>query len=87
MHPGTPLADCHLEVCEPGDLQGDKWEIECSGFSLFVDTYSAPFLEGADIDYECGAAGGQLTIRAPCLRGIPPWAVLRRGTHYQPELI
>jgi Fe/S biogenesis protein NfuA len=72
LHPGTPKADCRLEFCEPGDLSGDEWALQCSGFMLYVDATSVAYLEGAQIDYEANATGGQLTVRAPRLKGSPP---------------
>jgi Fe/S biogenesis protein NfuA len=70
--PGTPQGDCQLEFCEPIDLRGDEWEIECRGFSLFVEADSAPFLDGANIDFTRDPTGGQLSIKAPKLRGSAP---------------
>jgi Fe/S biogenesis protein NfuA len=70
--PGTPKGDCQLEFCEPGELAGDEWEIECTGFSLFISADSVDFLDGANIDFSRDATGGQLSIRAPKLRGVPP---------------
>lgn len=69
---GTPKGDCQLGFCEPSDLDGSEWEIECEGFSLFVDAASVPFLDGAAVDYVHSSTGGELTIRAPALRGTPP---------------
>ncbi|MBN8481475.1 MAG: NfuA family Fe-S biogenesis protein [Xanthomonadales bacterium] len=69
---GTPKGDCQLEFCEPADLAGDEWEIDCDGFLLFVESASVPFLDGATIDFARDATGGQLSIRAPNLRGTPP---------------
>src|SRR4051812_37439604 len=71
IHAGTPKADCRLEFCEPGDLAGDEWSLDCEGFALYVDAASMPFLEGANIDYETNATGGQLTVRAPKIKGLP----------------
>jgi Fe/S biogenesis protein NfuA len=70
--PGTPKGDCQLEFSEPSDRDGSEWEVECDGFSLFVDAASVPFLDGATIDFERAPTGGQLTIRAPALRGSVP---------------
>jgi Fe/S biogenesis protein NfuA len=69
---GTPAADCQLEFCEPVDLAGDEWQIECTGFMLYVEAASAPYLDAAEIDYETNATGGQLTIRAPRIKGDVP---------------
>ena len=72
VQPGTPKGDCHLEFCEPTDLDGTEWEVECRGFSLYVDSASRAFLDGATIDFDTSPTGGALTIRAPALRGTPP---------------
>ena len=70
--PGTARADVRLEFAEPADLQGDEWAIDCEGFTLWLDAVSAPFLDGAQIDYEARATGGQLQIRAPKIKGEAP---------------
>jgi Fe/S biogenesis protein NfuA len=70
--PGTPQGDCQLEFCEPNDLRGDEWEIECRGFSLFVEADSTAYLDGANIDFTRDPTGGQLSIKAPKLRGAAP---------------
>ena len=72
VNPGAPKADCELEFCEPADLRGNEHEIECGGFALYVDVGSMPFLEGAHIDFVREETGGQLSIKAPRLRGKPP---------------
>jgi Fe/S biogenesis protein NfuA len=74
VHPGTPKADARLEFCESADLQGDEWSLDCQGFALYVDADSAPWLDGAQIDYATNATGGQLTIRAPKIKGAVPGA-------------
>src|SRR4249919_3107008 len=74
MHPGTPKADARLEFCEQGDLQGNEWSLDCDGFALYVDADSAPWLDGAQIDYAANQTGGELTIRAPKIKGNVPGA-------------
>ena len=69
---GTPRADVRLEFTEPADLAGDEWAVDCDGFTLWLDAASVPFLEGAKIDYETKATGGQLQIRAPRIKGEAP---------------
>ena len=69
VHPGTPKADCQLEFCEAADLAGDEWEVACDGFNIYVDAASVPYLDGAELDYQTTATGGQLTIRAPKIKG------------------
>ena len=70
--PGTATADVRLEFAEPGDLAGDEWAIDCAGFTLWVDAASVTFLDGARIDFEQQATGGQLQIRAPKIKGEAP---------------
>lgn len=72
QHPGTPRADVRLEFAEQDELSGDEWAVDCDGFTLWLDAPSAPFLEGADIDYATMATGGQLQIRAPRIKGLAP---------------
>lgn len=72
VQPGTAQADVRLEFAEAADLQGDEWAIDCEGFTLWLDAPSAPFLDGAQIDYESKATGGQLQIRAPKIKGEAP---------------
>ena len=71
-HPGTARGDCRLEFCEPGDLAGDEWAIDCEGFTLYIDAASIPFLDAAEIDYVSDATGGQLAIKAPGLKARAP---------------
>ena len=70
--PGTPRADVRLEFAEGNELTGDEWAVDCEGFTLWLDAASVPFLDGASIDYETMATGGQLQIRAPKIKGVAP---------------
>ena len=70
--PGTPRADVRLEFAETGELAGDEWAVECDGFTVWLDAPSVPYLDGAEIDYETRATGGQLQIRAPRIRAWQP---------------
>ena len=72
LNPGTPAADARLEFADAGDLLGDEWQVECAGFVLYVDAASVKFLDGAHIDIIATAAGSQLTIRAPNIKGKAP---------------
>ncbi|MGY6519618.1 MAG: NfuA family Fe-S biogenesis protein [Lysobacteraceae bacterium] len=72
VEPGTPRADARLEFCEPEDLDGAEWSVECRGFVLYVDGASTGWLEGASIDFTEARSGGQLTIRAPRIKGEAP---------------
>src|SRR6186713_341080 len=72
VHPGTPRADARLEFAEHGDLLGDEWEVQCEGFTLYVDAASARYLDDATIDLTAQGAGQQLTIKAPRIKGEAP---------------
>lgn len=72
LNPGTPKADARLEFCEHGDLLGDEWAVDCEGFTLYVDAPSVPFLQQAQIDFATDATGGQLSIKAPRIKGDQP---------------
>lgn len=74
LHPGTPKGDCQLSFCEPEEVRADDWTIDCGDFPLIVDSASVPFLEQTSISYEAERGGGQLTIRAPRLKGKVPGA-------------
>jgi Fe/S biogenesis protein NfuA len=74
VHGGTPKADCQLEFCEPEDRQGDDTIVACEGFEIVIDAGSVPFLDAARIEYERSATGGQLTIKAPHIKGRIPEA-------------
>lgn len=69
---GTAGADVRLEFAQPGDLHGDEWVVDCDGFTIWLEAASASYLEGAEIDYETRATGGQLQIRAPKIKGVAP---------------
>ncbi len=69
---GTPRGDVRLEFTEPAELEGDEWAIDCRGFTLWLEADSVAALDGAEIDYETSATGGQLQIRAPKIKGVVP---------------
>lgn len=72
LRAGTPSADARLEFCEQADLVGDEWALDCAGFTLFVEAASVPYFDAAEIDYVSNATGGQLSIRAPRIKGDVP---------------
>lgn len=72
LRAGTPAADAKLEFCESVDLDGDEWALDCDGFTLYVTAASVPYFDGAEIDYIHSATGGQLSIRAPRIKGEAP---------------
>ncbi len=72
VNAGTSRADVRLEFAEPADLHGDEWAVDCEGFTIWLDAASVKYLDGAQIDYETQATGGQLQIRAPKIKGEAP---------------
>lgn len=72
VEPGTPRADCQLEFCAPGDENTTDIRTEFDGFSLFVAENSESWLDEAAIDFITDETGGQLTIKAPGLKGKAP---------------
>lgn len=69
---GTPGADCQLAFCEVGDQAPGDEALEFDGFTFFVDGDSREFLEDAVIDFREEGMGGELTIKAPNLKGREP---------------
>ncbi len=72
INPGSPAADVELSYCPDGHQAVDDESVDCGPFTLFVDRASADSLRGAMIDFETDQMGGQLSIRAPGLKGHAP---------------
>ena len=70
--PGTPGANCDLQFCPSGHSLPDDHVVEFDGFKLYVARPSEQWLEEAEIDFEEDATGGQLTIKAPGIKGSAP---------------
>ncbi|MBS3742967.1 MAG: NifU family protein [Wenzhouxiangellaceae bacterium] len=71
-NPGTPAADVTLNFCPMGEQHADDEAVDCGVFTLFVSEESKDALSGAMIDFETNATGGELSIRAPGLKGQAP---------------
>ena len=72
LNPGTPLAACDLEFHVSGQSGEKELEFDYEGFKLYVPASNEEWLEEAKIDFEESAAGGQLTINAPGIKGTRP---------------
>jgi Fe/S biogenesis protein NfuA len=70
--PGTPNAACDLQFCPAGQHEATDLVLEFKGFKLYVRADSEPWLEQAEIDFDESTTGGQLSIRAPGIRGHQP---------------
>lgn len=71
-NPGTPAADVTLNFCPKDEQHADDEAVDCGVFTLFVSEESKDALSGAMIDFETNATGGELSIRAPGLKGQAP---------------
>ncbi|NIP17211.1 MAG: NfuA family Fe-S biogenesis protein [Xanthomonadales bacterium] len=72
VDPGTPRASCDLQFCRSGDEHESDLAVEFPAFSMFVARDSVEWLSEAEIDFEESPAGGQLSIRAPNIKGHMP---------------
>jgi Fe/S biogenesis protein NfuA len=70
--PGTPGASCDLQFCPGGQSMPDDRVVEFSHFNLYIARLSETWLEKAEIDFEEDDTGGQLTIKAPGIKGSAP---------------
>ena len=70
--PGTPHAACDLQFCPEGTQAENDHEMPLDGFNFFIDRQSMSWLSDAEIDFEEESTGGQLTIRAPGIKGSAP---------------
>ncbi|MFC1796966.1 NfuA family Fe-S biogenesis protein [Pseudomonadota bacterium] len=73
-HPGTPGASCDLQFSPEGQRKEDDIVVNLEGFNMFVAAASEKWLADAEIDFEEDPTGGQLTIRAPGIKGSEPSA-------------
>jgi len=72
LKPGTPLASCDLQFHVPGQSGEKELEFNYDEFNLYVPAGDESWLEQAKIDYESSDTGGQLTIKAPGIKGNKP---------------
>jgi Fe/S biogenesis protein NfuA len=72
LNPGTPIASCDLQFHVPGQSGEEEIEFNYDKFKLYVPAGSERWLEQAKIDFEKSDAGGQLTIKAPGIKGDKP---------------
>ncbi len=70
--PGSPNAEVELTYCPQGEQGPDDQVMDCQSFKLFIEASSAAALAEAMIDFDANPMGGELTIRAPGLKGDRP---------------
>lgn len=71
-HPGTPGASCDLQFSPEGQRMEDDRVVEFNDFNLYVAAASEQWLTDAQIDFDQDETGGQLTIKAPGIKGSEP---------------
>jgi len=72
LNPGTPLAACDLQFHVGGQSGEEEIEFSYDKFKLYIPAGSERWLEESKIDFEKSDAGGQLTIKAPGIKGDKP---------------
>ncbi len=72
LNAGLPSADVELTFCEPDELEEDDHQQHCNSFLIYIDQQSYAWLEDATIDFTAESTGGQLSIKAPGLKGHSP---------------
>lgn len=72
LNPGLPTADVELTFCETDELQEDDHQQRCNSFHIYIDDESYAWLDKASIDFLANETGGQLSIKAPGLKGSAP---------------
>lgn len=65
INPGTPSAEGGVSYCPPDAIEATDIELKFHKLSAYVDEISAPFLEGAEINFVTDQLGSQLTLKAP----------------------
>ena len=71
-NPGTTHAEVSVTFCPPGEEESMDLSFPCEGFTLFIEKASENALEDAVVDFKEDALGGQLSIKAPFLKGRAP---------------
>ena len=72
MDPGTPRAGCDLQFALADQRSPEDTVLDFEGFELAVERGSVAWLNEAKIDFEDDGPGGQLTIKAPNIKGHAP---------------
>ena len=71
-NPGTLKADVGITFCPIGEEESNDLEITYPGFILYIDSAAAKSLRDAVIDYKTNELGGQLSVKAPFIKGGAP---------------
>lgn len=68
-NPGTADADVQISFCPKGEESNNDASIQCGRFVLFIAKDALLALKDASIGYVKNETGGQLSIKAPHLKG------------------
>ena len=69
---GTIHADVSITFCPPGEEELSDVRLHFEDFILFVDKGSKDALNTAVVDFKADGLNGQLSIKAPYLKGVAP---------------
>lgn len=70
--PGTMRADVGIAFCPMGDEDELDLEIKYPNFVLYIESSAIASLRDAVIDYKTNSLGGQLSVKAPFIKGSAP---------------
>lgn len=71
-NPGTINADLGITFCPLGENAATDVTLQYDDFKVFLEQTSVQYLQDAVIDYLENAVGGELTVKAPLIRGERP---------------
>jgi Fe/S biogenesis protein NfuA len=71
-NPGTIHADVSVTFCPPGEEELSDTALSFGDFTLFIAEDSEEALAEAKVDFKEDKVGGQLSIKAPYLKGREP---------------
>jgi Fe/S biogenesis protein NfuA len=71
-NPGTAHAEVAITFCPSGEAEAQDIVLSFGDFILYLEANSKAPLENATIDFIEDALGGQLSIKAPFLKGRTP---------------
>lgn len=72
--PGTMKADVGISFCPVGDQDETDLEIKYPDFNLYIDRDSVSAMRESVIDFKTNDFGGQLSVKAPFIKGLAPKA-------------
>lgn len=70
--PGTSKADVGISFCPLGDEESTDIQQQYPDFALYIDQTATKALLDAVIDYKTNELGGQLSVKAPYIKGAAP---------------